>query len=115
MGVDLRLLPFDYDGGSSAYSHQILTYDGTYDFYDEINKLPQMPVPKSFHTFCSRDEAYEESRYGNTQETPYGERVKFVLAGDLVKIESGNWPQARATRAFLRELPPETKVALFWH
>lgn len=116
MGVDLRLLPFDCDQGDFAFSHSILNFDGSYEFYDRINKLPQMPVPKDFTSFCGRSENYDDTCYGRTVETPYGEHVKFALAGDLAKVNlDGDYYQQKATQAYLKALPPHTKVALYWH
>lgn len=114
MGVDLRLLPFDHDNGTFAYSHTILNFDGSYEFYDRINKLPQMPVPPDFTSFCGRSKKHDDTCYGETVETPYGEPVKFALAGDLAKVKlDGRWQEA--TQAYLKRLPPEAKVALYWH
>lgn len=115
MGVDLRLLPFDADGGVN-FSHTMMEIGRDYDLHDKIRKLRSMPVPEDFTSFCARG-ADGETTYGKTLETPYGEPLEFVLAGELSAInlppDAGHVP--RAIWAYLKELPSRTKVALYWH
>jgi hypothetical protein len=117
MSVQLRLLPFDYDRGDSAFSFTILELGANYDLHDRIRKLRSMPVPEIFHSFSGRQEGFDGTCYGETQETPYGEPVEFVLAGDLCKIPLEQSPSyiESAIWAYLQYLPPKTKVALYWH
>lgn len=117
MGVSLRLLPFDCDAGEEmSYSHTLLEFGRFDEFFEQIKALPSMPVPDNFTSFSGHDEEIG-TLYGETIETPYGERVRFVLAGDLVKLAlptSAGWKQ-RAIWAYLRELPERNKIALYWH
>lgn len=116
MGVDLRLLPFDCDQGDFAFSHTILEVGRDYDLHDKIRKLKSMPVPPKFTSFCG-DLENGETGYGVTNETPYGEALEFVLAGHLcaIPLPPDAFYRARAVWAYLKELPPHTKVALYWH
>ena len=117
MSVDLRLLPFDCDRGDWAYSPTILELGGSYDLHDKIKKLRSMPVPKDFNSFCGRDEGYDGYCYGKTSETSYGEPLEWVLAGELcaIKLPKDAPYIERAIWAYLKHLPPQTKVALYWH
>jgi hypothetical protein len=115
MGVDLRLLPFDSDQGDWAYSHTIINCGQDYDLFDKIKVLASMPVPPKFSSFCGRL-ANGDTGYGNTQTTPYGEPLTFVLAEHLVNVEHDEKDVlTRAAWAYLKCLPPHTKVALYWH
>lgn len=117
MGVDLRLLPFDCDQGDFAFSHTILELGRDYDLHNEIRKLRKMPVPQTFTSFSGRAEGYEDTCYGVTNETPYGEPLEWVLAGELcaIKLSKDAPYKERAIWAYLQHLPPQTKVALYWH
>lgn len=116
MGVDLRLLPFDADQGDFAYSHTMMEVGRDYDLHGKIRALKSMPVPSDFTSFCARG-VDGEPTYGKTSETPYGEQLEYVLAGHLaaIKLPRDAWYGVRAVWAYLKELPPQTKVALYWH
>jgi hypothetical protein len=117
MGVDLRLLPFDADQGDFAYSHTILELGQNYDLHKQIKELNSMPVPLGFTSFSGRVNGFSGTAYGKTTVTPYGEPMKFVLADDLCGIKlSEDAPYIeQAIWAYLKCLPPHTKVALYWH
>lgn len=116
MGVDLRLLPFDCDQGEFAYSHTLMEVGRNYDLHDKIRRLRSMPVPKGFTSFCARGKDGEPT-YGVTLKTPYGEPLEYVLAGELstIKLPVDTRHGPRAVWAYLNELPPQTKIALYWH
>lgn len=119
MGVDLALLPFDFESDRFSFSHTVLNTERRKDLWEEIARLESKAVPDGFNSYVSRNDDYEESHYGETLETPYGDRLTYVLASDLlafwdhpgVKDEEKN----RAVWAYLNCLNPQTKVALFWH
>lgn len=117
MGLDLRLLPFDAEMFRLSYSHTVLSCEREYELFDAIIKVERQQgrvVPANFSTFVSRDDKYEETHYGNTQETPYGEKVRELEVESLLVFEPKHWKN-KAIWVYLRELQPRTKVALFWH
>ena len=116
MSLDLRLLPFDADDLVS-YSHTVLSCEQDYRLFDaiaDLEKTKGRTVPPGFNSFVSRDEAYEDSHYGRTTETPYGEPLQEVEVEVLLKIDAPKDGINKAIWAYLAELPPRTKVALFW-
>lgn len=127
MGVDLRLLPFHAKpSGDWGCAHDLLQVGRDRQLYDRIRALEEangLPVPADFSTFsANRDESGEwaEAHYGNTQIDAYGEQVKWVAAGLLVacaspKCLAESYFRTRAAFAYLRELPADWSVALFWH
>ena len=117
MGIDLRLLPFDCDQGALVYSHTILDLGRNCELQREIRKLPALPVPDNFRSFVGREPEYNGICYGVTNKTPYGDPLQFVLAGNLCAVdlpkEAGHIEQA--IWAYLKCLPHQTKVALYWN
>lgn len=119
MGLDLTLLPFDCDQGNFCFSHTMLDCERRRDLFEAIMKmLKETPVPDGFMSFRGRTQEGDTS-YGVTTTTPYGAPLGWVPAGDLVNlgVHIGVLDNHlnRAIWAYLRELPKETKVALFWH
>ena len=109
MGVDLKLLPFDCDMEILSFSHTVLNVRRSYELFEHIRALPSYCVPKGFTSYLSRDDAYEETHYGDTTEDPYGDPVRCVLASDL-KIIGIPGP----TGAYINALDDDNKIALFW-
>lgn len=120
MGLDLKLLPFQAESEFVSFSHTILDCFRRRDLFEKIQGLPSEPVPENFQSYLSRDheDGYEDTHYGKTTHTPYGERLTWVYATDLVRLADhpdvldNHWN--RAIWRFLMELPNGTKVALFW-
>ena len=117
MGLDLALLPFDADEGIH-FSHTVLKCERRIELFEEIMKLPSTRVPENFTTLL-RDDEYQETHYGNTQETPYGDPLTFMEVENLLRFSEHEGVQNhfknRAIWAYLAYLPPRTKVALYWH
>lgn len=123
MGVDLSLLPFDCDHGTSfSFSHTLLELERRRELWDPIYSMETEsgePAPENFTSYRGDPGADGEHGYGKTTKTPYGDRIRFVSAFLLCKLKDheavrDNWKN-RAIWAYLAELPPETKVALYWH
>jgi hypothetical protein len=141
MGLDLALLPFESDSPSIVFSHSILNCWRRRELFDVIGKLPSVPINPEMEGKTRKDVEAEdkakkrplstrftsylatlpngESGYGETTHDPYGSPLRYTLAGDLVKVgkHDGVTDNARnrAVWAYLAELPPDTKVALYWH
>ncbi len=121
MGIDCSLLPIEADINDWGYSHSILDLARNYEFFDLLKDLPDAgPVPKSFTTFKGRvpDGSYEgESCYGETHTDPYGDEIRTVLAGDIAKLKKlrNYHPRIKAALLYCAQLPPDTRIALYWH
>lgn len=119
MGLDLSLLIIDGDVSDTTYSHSMLACDRDRELFarimDEDEKAAT--VEARFYSFRSR-EGDDESHYGVTTTTPYGEPLKWVFARDLRECFDSTDTLSEwnaAIRAFLKHLDPTTRVALFWH
>lgn len=119
MGLDLKLLPFDADHATIAFSHTVLNCERRRALFEcLLDNLNALPVPEEFRSYLSTDQDFEEHHYGVTTVTPYGEPLTWVEVeallsyGDHVDVK-GNYLN-RAIWAYLGCLPPRTKVALYW-
>lgn len=127
MGLDLTLLPYDGRNEDWAASFTVLQCErrsGLFAAIGDVETARATPVPKSFNSYLSRDDDnsahYTDSHYGNTQETPYGDPVHTLTAGELSRAfhdheDVQDNALNRATWAYLANLPPDTRVALYWH
>lgn len=117
MGLLLTLLPFDADCEGIAYSHTMLPMDQG-EHLTTLLKLSARPVPEHFSSYMRR-EGGEGSRYGITTKTPYGEPLEYVTAREFLNVcaalDMGDGHRTHASLAYLKELDPNTKVALYWH
>ena len=122
MGVDLRLLPFDHDAPGLTYSHTVLDCERCGALYDAIGDIATQHgenVPDGFSSYMSYDPACECSVYGPTPKDAYDSPLITLRAYQLLALRShegviGDWRNL-AVWAYLGALPPETRVALFWH
>ncbi len=124
MGVDTLLIPFessnDINGRTTGLSHTSLEVVRSRDMWREILALESQPVPEIFLTLFG-DVYPDEPDYWNreTSVDSYGKPLRWVFAGALAALrdyrnipeESGN----RAVWAYLEQLPPDYKVALYWY
>lgn len=120
MGLDLALLPFDFEHEILSYSHSVLSCERRSALFRAIAThclSDQKQVPSNFASYLGRGEN-EEHAYGKTLETPYGDPLFHVSVENLLRVSSHkdvlDNSKNRAIWAYLKELPPETRVALYW-
>lgn len=117
MGMDLRLLPFSHDGENGfCFSHAILPTLRDDGIYAAIRRTQQFDVSDKFNSFLSRGSDGKPC-YGATTTTPYGDRLTYTSAQEIIKAVEP-FKLVGITKAaidYLRALPANTKVALFWH
>ena len=120
MGLDLTLLPFYSEDMEIPFSHDVIQLSRNYELFDIINAVEKQfgrDVPENFTSYVSRDDKYEDIHYGITATTSYGDSLKYVKAKDLWKVmgfENLSW-RNKAVIAYLRELPENLNIALYWH
>lgn len=127
MGVDLKFLPFAYEGMSSSFSDTVLSLTRRRELFDEIREIDTKEVPDTFDTYVSREEMYIDvdvdvselpPHFGNTQTDPYDDPVEWCFVKDLTELSDlegvQDNPKNRAIWAYLEELPDKKKVALYW-
>ncbi len=113
MGLQLILLPVDYENDSSAESYTIFHCDKEYYLFDQIREIEVACFPKKFIGFFEYEEQF---RHGLIKETPYGEELTYALVKDLLRcFPHPEAPRNQAIWAYLSKLSPSTKVGLYWH
>jgi hypothetical protein len=120
MGLELRLFPLPYPKAEHCDEILELIYDET--LYDEIADLERkkgIDVPRGgISTYVGDCRSQEETKYGLTEETPYGERMKSLLAcelSDIMKDFPNMHTRNKAVAAYMGLLHPEIPVYLYWH
>lgn len=105
MGVDLALLPFEANYNSSF---NVLWLERNYDVWKRIEKLETHPVQEGFRSHCGHSEKGDYC-YGETKEDRYGSEIRWVYARDIAPLLEG--PEG----AYVKALPGDYRIALFWH
>ena len=84
--MDLKLLPMTFLRDDCAFSYTVIPVNRCTELFEELMRLSDLTVPGTFNTYLgSRTDPDESS--GNTQETPYGEPLTYVLARDLLRFK----------------------------
>lgn len=121
MGIDCTLIPVECEKDGWGYGHSIVSLSRDYDFWDKLRSLPDAgPVPADFNTFYGTvpDGSLKgEHGYGKTEKDPYGSPLRCVRAGDIAKMKRlKRYAQRnKAALAYCAKLPPEQRIALYWH
>jgi len=111
MGVDLALLPVEYEHNNSGSAFSRLTLERRKDLWDSIEALPQQPI----HSVTG----YLGDGFRTITQTPYGTVLTWVYAEEFSNLNKHSAIQDNsfnaAIWAFLATLPPKTKIILYWH
>ncbi len=130
MGIDLKLLPLetreDMDWG---FAHTMLELDRRHELWDFIDD--EVPVITKdnfkFSSYCAPIPSGEwegENGYGEITEDPYGNAIKWCRAGKLAEVmekfytDGGGYKtdyRNLAAIAYLKVLPTDNLIALYWH
>lgn len=116
MGVDLTLMPLIAPKYWAA--HTCIDLARSNDLWSKIQEIPSTPAAKPLTCYRARSED-GGTCYGDITETPYGEPITFVAAGELKKLRGHddvihNWMN-EAAWAYLHHLPNHWPVVLYWH
>ncbi len=145
MTKELILLPFEGSETvkfSVNFSHTVLRLCGFVQSVDSNigNKLRKITekaiqnkqyVPKDFTSYLCGDvdeeTGFEELHYGETIIDPYGDPIVYVFVKDLLELEELhreyykheehhiNKEKALGTMAYIKTLPKNRKIALYWN
>lgn len=115
MGMDLRLYVISrFDTESSFPRHltdTVLDVPRNSELFAQIRSLPSVRQLEGSCFFASSWETHHHDGYGND--------LTSVTAGDLATLRESSElyfnPWLRAVFAYLRELPADTRVVLYWH
>lgn len=110
MAVDLTLMPMLHGKDIWICAHDRLVLGTDYDLWKRIKALPQKKIPAPVSIFAGE-------KYHDACETPYGEPIMHIAAGDLAKIDlpPDSGFRNKAAWAYLAQLPEDWPVLLYWH
>ena len=122
MGVDLRLLPVESDGGDFGFSHSILALDRDREWFalllakQETSRTEAWShPPKRFFCYTAYMENGEPG-YGEKAKDAYGFALRCLRASDILAASRGAaTDRNRAVLSYLAVLPADTRVILDWH
>jgi hypothetical protein len=120
MGLDLTLLPLHHQ--SEITSRNIMCYDKLrVRREDDIINMLREDDPTTLVTQALPPGAklvspmYEPKK--TSRKDPYGDELKYAFAKDFKKFK---WPEEmdrrnKGVRAYLKALPPDIPIILYWH
>jgi len=111
MDLDLTLLPHKHHHLSGVpLLCESLRLDRDYDLFGRLRACPSREaIPVDVHT---------DDGWRRTTTDPYGDPVRYALAGDLAAVlpaDVSTSPWNDAVIAFVRALPADVPVYLWWH
>jgi hypothetical protein len=121
MGLDLTLAPENYPS-SWWLTFDRIRVDRDYRLYSQIAGLRgtagytqvcnPRPIPSNVKVQWYEDEGIKERKTD-----PYGSPLTYLTAGELlaVALPTNASPWNKGVWAFLKELPPDTRILLWWH
>ena len=111
MGLDLALLPVDYEDEYHMSSHSILKLERRRNIWGDIASLPSSPAGDVT--------GYMGDEFCTRRKDPYGNDMRWVYAQDLAALKDHTSVQDddrnQAIWTFLAALKPESKVILYWY
>jgi len=109
MGMDLTLAIDLWPGlNRSLLAYDRMSVTRNYDLFDQIRTLEPRPLERYLDWYG--DEGIERR-----DDDPYGAVLTYLTAGELGKLDPGEGWLNVAAWAYLRALPPNTTVLLWWH
>ena len=119
MGIDLKLIITTSPEYLKEYKPEywlaqaVIDCNRNYDFFDKINELEHEFKPLSVTIHASigiKYKAYKNDRYGKP--------LMYITAGKLAEhfkdVTLDDWPNDAAL-AYIRALPADLPVVLYWH
>lgn len=115
MGIDVTFLPIEHESKDLCYSHTLLPLERRYDLQDEIRRLEPRILGRKISSYVGRDKEGEVC-YGDTDSDCYGDALTYLTSGELLLVDSATVEyKNKAIWAYLRELPADTKIVIYWN
>ena len=115
MGVDVTFLPIEHESEDLCYSHTLLPLWRRRELWPLLDDLLPKNLDRAISCYVGRDDDGELC-YGELLEDCYGRPLTYLTVAQLLTVDrslvnDGN----KAIWAYLGELPPETKIVIYWH
>ena len=113
MSLHLTLLPIGGINELITSIHNFLACERDNYLFERIMQIVASPVPPDFKGFYSTENC--DYVYGNVTKDAYDTELTYVLVKDLLKLKPHPESQTnKAIWAYLKQLPPNGKIALYW-
>lgn len=119
MSVNLKILP-QYDDESN-FSRDVLQLVHEYDLFDLIVSLEHGEgdtISRPFGSHVGSKSAFERYCYGDTEKSAFDDTIKEIVAIEfkvaIQEYKSEYW-RNRAVLAFIKQLPDNIRLWLYWH
>ncbi len=116
MGVDLTLVPERFAPSDCMLGVTRFMLDRNSDMFNVLRKLPINRFSSKFRYWKYGDDGLE-----TVNRTPYDDPLTFLYASDFSELPADFNEEEElseynsAVFAFIRKLPPETRILLWWH
>jgi len=120
MGLDLTVAPIQFHTMDWWLANNRLSFDRNYALFSQIAPIGRgdgklvckpKPLPEG-----KRLDWYADEGCKQVTEDPYGTPLTYVPAAEFRKVKpKGTNDWNKAILAFLKTLPPDTPVVLWWH
>lgn len=107
MGVDLKVLPVRK---GKDMAHSVVSFNRDKKLFteiDEIEELNGIPIEKPIWSYFGDE-------YSCTINTAYGKVMKRLEPSDFLDLAS-NYSYNNSILLFLRSLPSDYEILLYWH
>jgi len=121
MGIDLRLLIESMKTPNRDLCHTIISLERDYELWERIKRL----------TICETDIevcSWFGDNYGTKDNDAYGGKLTYTTAKDIVRrffvimpkmlglqLQHKSTPLNNAAMEYIKALPEETRIYLYWH
>ena len=113
MGVRLTLLPIGGVNELITSLHNFLVCERDNWLFEEIDQIIATEVPPDFQGFYPAEDC--DYFFGPVTIDGYGNKLTYVLVKELLKLKPLSDSQTnKAIWAYLKQLPREGKIVLFW-
>ncbi len=113
MGLQLRLLPIEGIKEEIKGSGNFLNCEKDKVLFEQIEQINASTVPSDFQAYHDTEEGFV---YGSLTKDAYGTELNYVFVKELLKFKPNSESQTnKAIWAYLKQLPPEGKIALYWN
>lgn len=113
MSLHLTLLPIGGTNQLITSRDNFLNCERDNYLFEQIDQIIASPVPADFKGFYSTEDC--DYVYDSITKDGFDTELTFVLVKELLELKPDpNSQTNKATWAYLSQLPPEGKIALYW-
>ena len=112
MGLDLAVMPMRFKDMDWWLCTERLSCDRQHELFESIQMLPAKPIPAKKSV-----QVYDDDGIREVKTDPYGSPLTYLTAGEMSKarLPKGLTDWNKGIMAFVKSIPSDTPVILWWH